>query len=159
MSTLALITIIPLCLLLIMTSVAGLPTEDPTPDLVDRSLPLETRSWEYESMCKVLSPPHCQVGTYTTRANQSWAALTVFDPACNKIGDNDQVSTKAKFPFDSELPFVVDVQFEQSDDWTSIPSIGYKGVFYPSDAYKASSGSFGPDSNLDEYFSLIWFNC
>ncbi len=41
--TFLLISIIPLFLIFIMTCVVGPPTDDPTPDLVDRSLQMEAR--------------------------------------------------------------------------------------------------------------------
>ena len=89
MSTLALISTIPLCLLLVTTSVAGLPTEDPTSDLFDRSLPLETQSWNYESTCQPRKG-QCQVGTYTTQdtvTQNNTATLSLFDQTCKKIGN------------------------------------------------------------------------
>jgi hypothetical protein len=56
MSTFLLISIIPLSLLFIMTGITGLPTNDPAPDLADRSLHIEARSWDLASYCKPRSP-------------------------------------------------------------------------------------------------------
>jgi hypothetical protein len=161
MSSLALISTTPLCLLLVTTSVAGLPTENPTPDLIGRSLPLETRSWNYESTCQPRKG-QCQVGTYTTQdtvTQNNTATLSLFDQTCKKIGNKDQAPRQTNFAFDSQLPFVVIVQFDQEDDWSNIPSLWYTGKHYPSTAYRADRGWYGPDGKRDQYFSLIWFDC
>lgn len=157
-STFALISIIPLCLLLIMTSVAALPTEDPTPNLVGRLQTEDPSKWNTTSLCS----PHkgqCQLGTYTTAGNKKTAALTLFDPKCIIIGSNDQASRKSKFAFDSELSYVVDVEWDDFGGWTAYPNIGYKGELWVSDDENNwGKGWFGPN-DLNEYFFLLGFNC
>jgi hypothetical protein len=154
-STFLLTSIIPLSLLFAMTCVVGLPIADPTPDLFDRSLQIEARSWNYASNCKPRAPKsQCQFGAHTTTGSKN-VDLTVFDEKCSII-KSTTVPIGHDFTFDAGLSQSVDVHFYDPDNPPSNACIDYKKKQY--NVYNNAAGGFdSPDGK--EHFSLIWFNC
>lgn len=160
-STFFFISIIPIGILIIMTSPgAGLPEENLTTGLVARSLQLEEQPWNYESLCQPRKG-QCQLGTYTTK-NINYAEISWYDEDCRKLADGALIPVEEMLVLRNSVdldryPHPLLVKSQDSGNYLDVPYIKYGNKMY-SQYHNTVDRWFGPDAN-DEHFSLLWFDC